>query len=120
MSTPTDPLLDVEALVDFVDGDLELLDELAGTFVDSIPGWRSALRAAVDQGDAEATFRAAHGLSGAAAALKATATQRAAAELEAMGRDKVLAGAATVLERLETDLVALAQLLKQSPWRTRG
>ena len=119
MSTSGAPLLDVEALVEFVDGDLELLDDLARTFVESIPGWRAALRTAVDQSDAGATFRAAHGLAGAAAALKATAIQRAAAELEAMGRDKTLDGAAVMLERLELDLAALAELLGRSPWRAR-
>ena len=32
-------LLDLQALLESVDGDRELLDELAGTFAHEVPGW---------------------------------------------------------------------------------
>jgi HPt (histidine-containing phosphotransfer) domain-containing protein len=112
-----DPILDIDALLGSVDGDCELLDEMAGTFTAEIPTWISELRAAVTRGDAETTFRVAHGVCGAASYVKSPAVQQAAAELEAMGRGASLAGAGSALDRLEVGLSRLGAILHTTPWR---
>jgi HPt (histidine-containing phosphotransfer) domain-containing protein len=111
------PLLDVDALVSDVDGDRDLLDELAGTFVAEVPDWIARLRAAVASGDADTVFRVAHGIGGAVAFFKAVAVHGAAVELEALGRGASLDGAAGLLARLEAGLQELRAFLDGAPWR---
>jgi HPt (histidine-containing phosphotransfer) domain-containing protein len=116
MSEPK-TVLDLDALLDSVDGDCDMLDELAETFTAEVPAWISQLRAAVASGDAATTHRVAHGLTGAMGYLKAPTAQRTAAALEAMGRQANLEGAALALDQLEAALLTLSAFLSETPWR---
>lgn len=119
MSTDNgDSVIDITVLLEQVDGDLELLDELAGTFVSAVPGWIAELRTAVQQGDAQTTFRSAHGVAGAAGAIQAVAVQREARALEAMGRAATMEGAVDAIDRLEARLLDVAEALREPPWRS--
>ena len=111
------PILDVDAVLDSVGGDCDLLDELAQTFTAEVPAWISQLRAAVSSGDAATTYRVAHGVNGAMSYLKACTVQQAAAELEAMGREASLDGAPLALDRLEAGLLSLSTFVSGAPWR---
>jgi HPt (histidine-containing phosphotransfer) domain-containing protein len=111
------PILDIDALLESVDGDCDLLDDLADTFTAEVPGWISQLRAAVASGDAATTYRVAHGLNGAMSYFKASIVQRKAAELEAMGREANLDDANRALDQLEAALLALRTFLSGTPWR---
>lgn len=111
------PVVDLDALLNNVGGDSDLLDELAGSFTTELAGWITPLRAAVLSGNAEAIHRFAHSLNGAIAVFTAPTVQRAAAELEAMGREANLGGAAEALDRLEAALVELTAFLRETPWR---
>ena len=62
--TESGPLFDLDALLESVGGDRELLDELAATFLAEVPGWIAALRAALENREPETVFRVAHGVSG--------------------------------------------------------
>jgi HPt (histidine-containing phosphotransfer) domain-containing protein len=115
--TEREPLLDVDALLDSVGGDRELLDELAATFAEEIPVWIATLRAALATADAETLFRVAHGVNGALGYFKASGVQRPAADLEAMGRNRDLEGAPAALGRLEDGLLNLNTFLARAPWR---
>jgi HPt (histidine-containing phosphotransfer) domain-containing protein len=112
-----EPLLDVVALLGSVAGDRELLDELAGTFTEEVPGWIATLRTALASDDAETIFRVAHGVNGAVGYFKARGVQRPAADLEAMGRQRNLKGASAALDQLEAGLLKLSILLATTPWR---
>jgi HPt (histidine-containing phosphotransfer) domain-containing protein len=112
-----EPVLDVQALLDSVGGDRELLDELAGTFAEEVPGWIATLRAALAAGDTETLFRVAHGVNGAVGYFRASGVQRPAADLESMGRRGNLEGAPAALELLENGLLKLNRFLAKSPWR---
>jgi HPt (histidine-containing phosphotransfer) domain-containing protein len=112
-----EPPLNVDALMDSVGGDRELLDELAATFAEEVPAWIATLRTALASGDTETLFRVAHGVNGAVGYFKAPAVQRPAADLEAMGRSRNLAGASAALALLEEGLLTLDHFLTQRPWR---
>jgi HPt (histidine-containing phosphotransfer) domain-containing protein len=116
MSEPG-PLLDLDALLASVSGDRELLDELAATFIAEMPGWITALRAALENREPEAVFRVAHGVSGSLGYFRAAGIRKRASDLEAMGRTGRLDDAAAQLDRLEADLHALSRVLGEAPWR---
>ena len=115
--TEPEPLLDVDALLGSVGGDRELLDELAVTFAEEVPGWIATLRTALTSGDTETIFRVAHGVNGAVGYFRASAVQRPAADLEAMGRRRNLEGASAALDHLEEELLKLSSFLANAPWR---
>ena len=115
--TEPEPILDLQALLASVDGDRELLDELAGTFAEEVPGWITALRTAASSDDSATLFRVAHGVTGAVSYFKASGVRQAAADLEAMGREDRLTDASQVLDRLEAALLALGKFLDSAPWR---
>jgi len=111
------PILDLPALLESVAGDRELLDELAGTFAQEVPGWITALRSAVSSGDSATLFRVAHGVNGAVSYFKAAGVRQAAAEVEAMGREARLQDAPAAVDRLQERLVELNTLLGSAPWK---
>jgi len=115
--TESGPLLDLDALLESVGGDLELLDELAATFIGEVPGWITALRAALENRDPETVFRVAHGVSGSLGYFRAAGVRKRASDLEAMGRAGRLDDAAAQLDHLEADLHALSRVLGEAPWR---
>ncbi len=115
--TEREPILDLDALLESVGGDRELLDELAGTFAEEVPGWLASLKAAISSGDHQTVYRVAHGVNGAIGYFKAPRVRQPAVELEAMGRENRLTDAPQVLERLEAALHDLAKFLASAPWK---
>lgn len=69
--TDREPILDLGAVLESVGGDRDLLDELAGTFAEEVPGWVAALRSAISSGDSQTLYRVAHGVNGAVGYFKA-------------------------------------------------
>jgi HPt (histidine-containing phosphotransfer) domain-containing protein len=115
--TEREPILDLVALLGSVGGDRELLDEVADTFTAEVPGWITALRAAVSSGDSATLFRVAHRVTGAVGYFKATGVRQAAADLEAMGREGKLEGASAAVDLLQGKLLELSAFLGSTPWR---
>jgi len=115
--TEREPILDLEALLESVGGDRELLDELAGTFAEEVPGWLATLRTAISSGDSQTVYRVAHGVNGAIGYFKAPRVRQPAAELEAMGRENRMTDASQVLDRLEAALLELGKFLDSAPWK---
>ena len=111
------PILDLDALLESVGGDRELLDELAGTFAEEVPGWVATLRTAASSGDAPTLFRVAHGVNGAVSYFKASGVRQAAADLEAMGRESRLTDVSAAVDRVQVGLVELSTFLDSAPWR---
>ena len=115
--TEPEPILDLDALLESVGGDRDLLDELARTFAEEVPGWLATLRTAISSGDSQTVYRVAHGVNGAVGYFKAPRVRQPAAELEAMGREDRLTDASQVLDRLEVALLALGEFVGSAPWR---
>lgn len=110
-------VFDVDALLAWVEGDRELLEELAHDFAAEVPRWLGDLRVAVSAGDAPTTYRLAHSVKGAVSNLGAPGVRAAAADLETMARAAEMGTAAVTLDRLERGLHALSAFLGGTPWR---
>lgn len=87
-----------------VDGDVELLSQLAALFLKEYPHVIAEIRLAAARGDRESVARAAHKLKGSAGSVSATATSRMAARVEGMGREGELASVQVICDNLEAEL----------------
>jgi len=96
-----------------LDGDAELAQQLAAIFVDEYPRMLERLRAAIGEGSADEVRRAAHALKGSVANFIDAGPTATAFELENMGRAGQIDGAAAALERLDQELEALSECLRQ-------
>jgi len=90
-----------------VGGDIELLKEIAQLFVQDYPKVLEELHHAVNNGDAEAVERTAHGLKGSVSTFGARAAMEAARTLENLGRARQVEELQQVLHTLELALAAL-------------
>ena len=107
-----DPVFDVGEVLDSLDGDSELLHEIAGIFLTQFPRHMEKIRNAVSNRDAKLLERAAHALKGAAANLLAQGVVDTALKLEEIGRAGSVAGTEAALASLERELGKLQLALK--------
>ena len=105
--TVPEPPLHVPDLLASLDGDHELLEELATIFLSDYPARFAAIRSAVEQRDAGALQAAAHALKGSAANFGAPAAIDAAERLESMGRRGDLNGVETAFTDLTVRMTQL-------------
>lgn len=98
-----------------VDGDEELLREVAQLFLADYPRALAEIREALSSGDAKRLEREAHGLKGAAANFGAQPVVAAALELELLGRkgqtfgaDPSLASLVSALSQLREELESIS------------
>ena len=100
--------IDHSAALRAVDGDESLLIDIMDVFQQNAPKYREALREAVRHEDARQLEYAAHRLKGALGAIGATTAYTLAAQLETMGHEGHLDGAAGLIDRLEDELTRVA------------
>jgi PAS domain S-box-containing protein len=109
--------LDRADLLDRVGGDLALLREIVGVFLDTFPGMLAELQQAFQRRDPAALHRVAHTLKGMVGNFGARAAVEAALRLEGMGRTQDLDQVGPALAELEQALdrlrPALARLLEE-------
>lgn len=103
--------LDLAAVMARLNGDGELLAEVAGLYLEDEPSMVAALEAAVGQGDAEGIRRAAHAIKGSVANFGAARAHAAALALEQAGRNGDLLYAPALFDALRTELAAVHQAL---------
>ncbi|HWY85730.1 MAG TPA: response regulator [Gemmataceae bacterium] len=110
-------LLDSAALLERVDGDLNVLHELVDIFLDDSPRLLAEIHAALDAQDADRLKVAAHTLKGAAGNFGAKSTVSAALRLEKLAADSNFLDARALLETLNTTVhrlrAALAELKRE-------
>jgi PAS domain S-box-containing protein len=109
---PADFPLDRRAVLSRLEGDADLLHELARIFLRDGPRLLAEAKSALAEGDAARLQRAAHTLKGAASNFSALAAAGAAEHLEAMARDGDLRRADSVLRTLEDALAQTIPALK--------
>ncbi|MCP4550174.1 MAG: response regulator [bacterium] len=97
--------------LDRVDGDLELLIELAGMFREDYPGMIKDMKTAISEGDNESLQYSAHTLKGSVANFSAQSCVKEAQRLEVMGKDNEMSGATDALEALKSEIEKLDTLL---------
>ncbi len=106
-------LFDEQAALARLDGDSDLLRDVAGLFVTDAARMVEAVRSAVCAGDARGVQLSAHALKGSASTFSARALVEAAWALEQMGRRADLGGAAEALAALEREAARLRQALAE-------
>jgi two-component system sensor histidine kinase/response regulator len=106
-----DRVFDVGAALDSLDGDSELLREVAGIFLAQSPKHMEKIRRGISDLDPKILQLAAHALKGSAANLLAQGVMEAALKLEEIGRAGSVAGAKEGLVPLEEELGKLESAL---------
>ena len=107
--SPASKILDYQAALGRVGGDLELLREIAELFQQECPRVMRDLREALSRGDLAAAGRAAHSLKGSAANFEAVQLVDAALKIERLthgGRIEEAAAAYDVLDRAVGSLLS--------------
>ncbi len=106
-------VIDRAAALERVDGDTELLGEIAQLFLDDVDALTAEIRQAVSDADPARIMRSAHRLKGSVATLAAHAAADAALRLENIGRSGEIAGATAALASLEAEMARLAPALRE-------
>jgi two-component system sensor histidine kinase/response regulator len=99
--------LDMAAALERVEGDRELLEELARLFAEECSGDMARLRQAMDGGDARMIEQLAHKMKGAALSLGAPKVSAAASELEIQARTGDLENTAQLIQNLTREVDVL-------------
>ena len=108
---PPAPAFDLEEVLAWVEGDRELLSEMAALFLQECPKLLSNIKTALLHHDATALEHAAHRLKGSVGNFAALGVFEAARQLERMGRQGDLTHASAALATLETELSRLQSTL---------
>jgi HPt (histidine-containing phosphotransfer) domain-containing protein len=100
--------IDLDAALERVGGDFDVLREVAGLFLEESPRLMAAVEQALQTGDGQRLARAAHSLKGSVSTFCARQAYEAARALEAAARNENLSQAARDLVRLSSAIQALA------------
>lgn len=104
-------LLDWPVALSHVRGDVDLLRELAGIFLEEWPGWLAGLRQGLDNQDFNSAHRIAHTMKGSFGAFAANAPHAEAEAIEFAARDGQPEEARNALARLEQHMATLLPAL---------
>ena len=88
-SDRTDVGIDLQAALEMAGGNLALLRELAGAFLEEVPRLLDAIRSAVKQRDSQSLRAAAHKLQGVMRCLHIERALQQSEELESLGHGEV-------------------------------
>jgi PAS domain S-box-containing protein len=102
-----DPVFDVGAVLDSLEGDSELLRDIVVIFLAQFPKHMERIREAIANRDPDLLQRASHALKGAAANLLAQGVVQAASKLEEIGRAGTIGGSKKALISLDSELAKL-------------
>jgi PAS domain S-box-containing protein len=110
-SASSQQMMNLDEALDRVEGDRELLCEMAGVFLDEYPLLLVTMQDALSHGNAQTLTYAVHTLKGSVANFAATNVFEACLKLEKIARQGNLVQAKTALAELEAELARLAPLL---------
>jgi CheY-like chemotaxis protein len=101
------PTLEVAELLKFVEGDLDLLLELASTFWETCPQMMAEVQKALDDKSPKSLERAAHALKGSLSYFGKSLASQSVVKLEAMAREGTMDGAESLFAELKKGLSEL-------------
>ena len=110
---PAKTTFDLQAALDRVEGDRDLLGEMATIFLEEYPRFVQQMRQAIADNDSATLCHAAHTLRGSVGNFVATDAAAAALVLENLGREGRLAQASVALAQLEAVLARLTPALSK-------
>jgi two-component system sensor histidine kinase/response regulator len=102
---------DSAELLEYFEGDRQLLREVVNLFIEDYPRRLAELRTALARGDAQTAHRAAHSLKGSVGNFAANAAVEAAARVETLSRDGNLHHALAACPELEKQIDRLHRAL---------
>jgi HPt (histidine-containing phosphotransfer) domain-containing protein len=105
--------MDLDALLVRCMGDAEFRSRLLAKFPEQVNGCLQKINDALTAQDASGLARAAHGLKGTAANLSAPAVQRAAAEIEAVGKAGSFSEAERLVETLRAEVARCIEFVRR-------
>jgi HPt (histidine-containing phosphotransfer) domain-containing protein len=109
---PIAPVFDQAEALDRLDGEPELLVQVATVFLEDYPITLADISASIERKDGDALAFAAHKIKGGLGTLAARRAWAAAAHVERAGRDKRFADALGALGELRTQIDALLPVLR--------
>ena len=104
-------------MLERVDGNQDLMEELANMFFEDYPHDLAALKEALETRDAERFASSAHGLKGELGNLGMNKAFETVSEAEKLAKMNKLDEAARLLEQLEAEVASLEQFFKLPDWR---
>jgi|SRR5579863_1186754 len=107
----SEPVFDRDLVMARVEGDMELLREIVGLFLEETPQLLSNITESIASGDPVALERAAHALKGSVGNFGTKTAYEPALRLEAMGRGREMADAHEVYLKLEKEVAFLRDAL---------
>jgi len=110
---PDQQAFDFSRAMDLVGGDMELLREIVGFFLDDIPRKVDQIREALHASDAGLVEETARGLKGAATDIGAKTIELSLLRIETIAREADLSGTEAVLIELEHALDGFRKALKE-------
>ncbi len=110
---PNPEPLNVDAALQGIGGDMDLLREIAGLCLEEYPKLLVEVRAAISAQNAKALEHSAHTLKGVVSNFAAENARKAALALELIGRNGNLADSPAALVTLESELAALRPALEK-------
>ena len=114
------PVLDLASALENLDGDTDLLREVAQLFVEIGPDQLAEVEAFVTAGDTAAVATAAHGMKGGASNIGAVEFVCAALELELLAKSGTLQGAGERMEAMRAAFERLVEQLRVLDWNAVG
>ena len=105
-------LFDRAVALEQVAGDLELLREIAGLFLQDAPRWLADIKSGIARRDGDTLERAAHTLKGAISTFGVKSAHALALQLEQMGRGRNFTDAEAVGRQLEQEIARLQPVLE--------
>lgn len=114
----TKEIFNPEQVLKILDGDVEVLREITGVFIDTCVGDMEALRQAITAGQSEQVQQEAHKLKGAAANIGAERVRALALEMEQTARQADWEGLRRVFDTLQGELEQFQHLLSRYAWES--
>ncbi len=118
MTSEAEDIIDWNAVRSVTGGDDQLLGEIVGMYPEESARHMVAIRAALEEADAEGLERSAHTLKSAARMFGARDLVARAEEMEALGRASSLEEARELLPRLESEAARMLEALERG--RSKG
>lgn len=109
--------LDVEHILQRLNGDRELLQDLVKIYVEDSPALLERIRRAIETHNAALLVQAAHALKGLASNFSTNGVERSAQEMEVLGKQQAWETVPDVLRQIETEMDALGSTLASDSWR---
>jgi PAS domain S-box-containing protein len=107
------PIFDKEALMERMDGDIELARQSISTYMEQMPQQIESLKIGIESANAEEISNCAHGIKGSSANLGGMALSSIASEMEKTARSGKVEEAAGMLAEVEEQLSLLIKRLQE-------